>query len=109
AGLFLVGLPLYHWLRKTGRLDLLKLTVCGAVGGVAFLVVFSAILVLIIRSPYTPLTLRDLILDLGWGIILGAAVAVTFGLIAGVPGRIRHAHAARNWKTSIDSIRHSKK
>ena len=87
VGLLLVGLPLFYWLRKTQRLDLLGLVAGGALGGVIFLVVFSGALALRLGSP---LAFRDLILDVGWGVILGSAVAVTFGFIVGVPGRARH-------------------
>jgi len=85
GGLLLVGLPLFYWLRRTQRLDLVRLVAGGAVGGVIFLVVFSIALAWIIRSPFTP---RDLGLDVAYGVLLGTAVAITFGFIAGVPGRV---------------------
>ena len=34
-GLFLVGLPVFNWLRKTQRDSLLILSACGAVGGLS--------------------------------------------------------------------------
>jgi hypothetical protein len=86
GGLLLVGLPLFFWLRKTNRLDLLRLVIGGVLGGIIFLVIFSGALALILRSP---LTLRDLTLDVVWGVILSSAVALTFGFIVGVPGRAR--------------------
>jgi hypothetical protein len=75
------------------------LTGCGALGGVIFLLAFSAVLVFVLNSPLIRLTLRDLTLDVGWGVILGSAVAVTFGLIAGVPERLRHDQVNQKLRT----------
>jgi hypothetical protein len=88
GGLVLVGLPLFFWLRRTQRLDLVTLTVCGALGAVLFLLAFTTVLSFVMESA---LGSRELILDVWYGLLLGSAVAIAFGAIAGVPGRRRAA------------------
>ena len=85
GGLLLVGLALLYSLRKTHRLDLVRLTAYGALGGILFLLFFTSAL-----APFfgfASLAFRDMVLAIGWGAILGAAVSLTFGFVAGVPTR----------------------
>jgi hypothetical protein len=93
VGLLLWGLPLFRWLQRLQRLDLLTLIGCGAIGGVIFIFAFGAVLSILFESPLFSRNPRDLWLSVLWGLVLGSTVAATFGLIAGVPtGRTRLHH-----------------
>lgn len=82
VGFWIIGLPLVKLLRRLGRLNLLILTLCGALAGAAVFVLFGVFLALALGSLlYSSVNSLMLV----WGGILGASVAASFGSIAGVP------------------------
>lgn len=81
-GLLLLGLPLVRLLRSFGILNLPILIFFGALGGVMMLALFNAILAFTLGSPLTLNIDRSTLI---WGSVLGASVATSFGLIAGIP------------------------
>jgi hypothetical protein len=87
AGMLLIGLPFFNYLRKSHRLDLVRLTASGALGGSLFLLIVVSIFSRTLGEA--SISIREIVLDVGWGTLLGAAVAIAFALIAGVPVWIR--------------------
>lgn len=80
---FLVVLPIILYLERRGQLDFSWLIVVGAVGGTmafsGFLIAFAFMLGSFPRFS-------DYWIAVVWGAPLGIAVALAFGLIAGIPG-----------------------
>ena len=87
AGMVLVGLPLFQSLRKSHRLDLARLMAHGALGGSLFLLIGVSAFSRILGSA--SISIREIVLDIVWGALLGSAVAAAFAFIAGVPLWIR--------------------
>jgi len=87
AAMVLVGLPLFQSLRKSHRLDLARLMVHGALGGCLFLLIGVSAFSRILGSA--SISVREIVLDVVWGALLGSAVAAAFAFIAGVPVLIR--------------------
>ena len=83
AGLFAVGLPLFHFLGRMGWLSLPVLVIFGALAGIAVFGLFSKFLGFLLGSS----TSFDFA-HIFWGAGLGFTVALLFGLIAGIPLRI---------------------
>jgi len=82
AGLLIIGVPIFRILRRLGRLNLLMLIFAGGIGGVVVFILFSLLLSLALGSkPHLAFSTSSVL----WGSILGASVAVVYGLIAGVP------------------------
>jgi len=93
GGMLLVGLPLFQSLRKAHRLDLMRLMAYGALGGSLFLLVVVSAFSRILGSA--SISMREIVLDVVWGALLGGAVAAAFAFIAGVPLLIRtHTHVS---------------
>jgi MFS family permease len=72
-GLFLAGIPILIWLKRLQRLDLLSLTLCGAIAGVVIFQLFLFVFGLLLESSGG----HDL-LSLAYGALAGAAVAGSF-------------------------------
>lgn len=78
-GTCVVGLPLVIFLKRGGRLNLVSMSIAGAVSGGGLSACFSYFLSLLLGSP-----LRFDITLATWGAGLGIMVAITFGLLAGI-------------------------
>ena len=92
--LFAIGLPLVRVLCRYGRLNLLFLTACGGIAGAAVFMVFDVIFAWSLGSQpdFDILGLLAIVL---YGGVLGGSVAVSFGLIAGIPFTIKDRRQIR--------------
>lgn len=77
----LAVLPLLILLKRNGRLTFVSLAVAGIAGGMVLFAGFLYVFALMLGTQaYYDYDLRDAI----WGALLGSAVAIPFGLIAGI-------------------------
>ena len=79
---FLLGAPLILFLKNKRHLNLIYITIGGAMlGGVVFYI-FGIVLAMTLN---TPRTMVPYLFELIWGAALGILVALPFGLISGYP------------------------
>lgn len=83
-GLVIAGLPAFYLLRRNHQLFLGRLVMVGFLAGLAVFYVFLRVLGIVLHSPSGFGWLDSI-----WGGALGIGVALSFGLIAGVPTRSR--------------------
>ena len=78
SGFFLIGKPVVRRLARSMTLGLLSITTVGAIAGIVVFVIFGIVLAFLLRST-TDFSFGAVI----YGGILGASVALIYGLIAG--------------------------
>ena len=81
-GFIVFGLPLVHWLKRANKLNLIYLSLGGALAGTIAATLFFILLGLLLNS--------DASLKPGgfiWGAALGFSVAITYGAISGITNR----------------------
>lgn len=93
-GLIVIGLPLVHLLMHFGWLNLLVLTITGALAGIVVFTLFLQGLEAILKS-HSPIQFIQIL----WGAGLGLISALSFGLISGI--------ASHSTRTRTDSTRTS--
>jgi len=76
-GLIVLGLPVYYFLKKIKRLNILFLIISGGLFGIIYMILFTFVL-------------SGKISSFDWtsafpGFLMGASTALVFGIIAGIP------------------------
>jgi hypothetical protein len=89
-GLFCVGYPVFHLLRKTGFLSFCTLALAGTLAGTLVFAVFLWLFGMLMDNSSSSsfgMVVSTMWSTLAWGGGLGLSVAIPFALIAGITSR----------------------